>query len=148
MTSLNRIEIIGNVGCDAEVKKVGERTLVKFSVAVTKSYKEKSGEMKTDITWFACYYWTNNDKLARYITKGMKLFVGGEMCLNVYTDNEGNKKSLWFISVTNIIFLGSNESTGENVNKSNEAKQPTNEINSPKEIADKVSGGMGGDLPF
>ena len=53
MNSLrNRVQLIGNLGMDPEVKSLTSgKKMVKFSVATSESYKNSEGEKVTDTQW-------------------------------------------------------------------------------------------------
>ena len=89
---LNRTEIIGRVGADAEVKDFPTSQLISFSVAVSESYTNKQGEKVTNTTWVECSRWTNNVSIAQYIKKGDLIYVEGKMNNRAYLGSDGEAK--------------------------------------------------------
>ena len=74
--------IIGNLGRDAEVKKINDKDYLSFSVAST----EKKGDQETT-TWVSCLA-SNNPNLLPYLKKGQQVFVSGRMSARIYqSDN-------------------------------------------------------------
>jgi single-strand DNA-binding protein len=81
--SLNKVQLIGNVGKDPEIRSLtsGDR-VANFSVATSESWTDKrSGEKKERTEWHrVCVF---NDGLVgvieKYVRKGTKLFVEGQL---------------------------------------------------------------------
>ncbi len=83
---MRRIEIIGNLGKDAELKVVGQGTdVLNFSVAAKGSKKDDES------TWFSCaLFGARATKLAEYLKKGQRVFIRGEVKVRKW---EANGKS-------------------------------------------------------
>lgn len=97
---LNEAKLIGRVGKDPEIKRLDNgKCVVKFSVATTEKYTDKSGEKKETTEWHNCSAW---DKLAeiieKYVKKGMLIYVSGKIQYQEYENKEGSK-----IHATNIL---------------------------------------------
>jgi single-strand DNA-binding protein len=92
---LNKIMLIGNLGKDPELNVTQEGTPVtKFSLAVSRSYKSRSGETKDETEWFNIVAW---NKLAetceRYLHKGSKVYIEGRLQTRKYTDRNGVERT-------------------------------------------------------
>lgn len=82
---MNQLILLGNVGQDAEVHKFeNNRFAIRFSLAVSKSWKDSQGIKQTKTDWFRCTRFTNSDALAPYIKKGTKLLITGEAGADAY----------------------------------------------------------------
>lgn len=97
---LNEVKLIGRVGKDPEVKRLDNgKCVVKFSVATTEKYTDKSGEKKEVTEWHNCSAW---DKLAeiieKYVKKGKLIYVSGKIQYQEYENKEGSK-----VKSTNIL---------------------------------------------
>lgn len=97
MAYLNRCEIIGNTGKPATIVHLQSgSTKASLSVAVTKKYRDKAGELKEQTNWFNVVAFgklaETIEKLA--IQKGACVFVAGEMNFRNYTDQDGNPKTI------------------------------------------------------
>lgn len=96
MAYLNRIEIIGNLGKDpVSVTLPNGTQKVSFSVAVSKKFRTKTGEQKEQTNWFKAVFL---GKLAETIgklnlSKGISVFVSGEMNIRNYTDQDGHPRT-------------------------------------------------------
>ncbi|MFA5040469.1 MAG: single-stranded DNA-binding protein [Bdellovibrionales bacterium] len=94
--SVNKVILIGNLGRDPEIRSFqnGGR-VASFSLATSESWKDKTtGERKERTEWHRVS--VLNDKLIdvveRYIKKGSKLYVEGQMETRKYTDKDGQEK--------------------------------------------------------
>jgi single-strand DNA-binding protein len=97
MAYLNRTEIIGNTGKPATVVTLpsgGQKAL--FSVAVSKKYRDKNGELKEITNWFnvVCFGKLAENVAKLNIGKGISLFVSGEMNFRNYVDQDGQQKNI------------------------------------------------------
>ena len=93
-----QIEIIGNIGNDAEVKNINGKDFVSFSVA----HSEKvNGTEHT--TWVSALMNGNGGNLLQYLKKGAKVFVRGRGSVKAYTDQSGQAKAATNVYVSEII---------------------------------------------
>ena len=103
MASLNRIEIIGNVGKEAEMRFTPSgKTVTSFSVAVNSKFGESES-----IEWFSVIAW---NKLAetcnQYLTKGQQVFVEGRLQTRSWEGDDGVKHYKTEIVANKVLFLG------------------------------------------
>jgi len=104
--SLNRIELIGNLGRDAETRFTTNNTSVtSFSLATTYSYK-KEDEWQKITTWHYCVAYRLSDFYRDQLVKGAKVYVEGRLNKREYTDKEGVKRNIAEVIVEKIIPLG------------------------------------------
>ena len=81
----NSIAFIGHLGQDAELRRVGENTVLEFRVANNVGY----GERKFT-NWFSCTLWGKQaQSLEPMLLKGKQVFVTGELTLRPWTTREG-----------------------------------------------------------
>lgn len=72
-----RIETIGNLGGDAEIKNDNGRQYVQFSVADTRRYKKEDGTEVETTNWISCFYRNVDSEVVKYLKKGTRVFVRG-----------------------------------------------------------------------
>lgn len=113
---MNKVHLIGNLGADAKLNYTskGEPNCY-FSLATNKTWKTESGEKKQSTEWHKCYLWGKRaESLTQYLTKGLALYVEGEIHYREYTDKEGVKRYTTDINVKEVEFLpgGKGESHG------------------------------------
>ena len=94
--SLNKVQIIGRLGNDPEIKTFenGGR-IANMSIATSERWKDKNtGERKERTQWHRVV--VNNEPLVnlceKYIKKGSKLYLEGQLETRKYIDNSGVEK--------------------------------------------------------
>lgn len=99
MHSLNRCEIIGNVGADPDIREIGRqgetRRVANFSVATSEKYKKRDGTVVERTEWHRVTCWAQGviDKvIAPHLRKGAKVFVAGKLQTRTWDDPDGVKR--------------------------------------------------------
>lgn len=106
--SLNKAQVIGNAGKDAEVRYTGTgKAVASFSVATTDSWKDKaSGQLQERTEWHNIVAW---DRLAEicgeYVKKGTKVYIEGRIQNRSYDDKDGNKRYISEIVANDLLLL-------------------------------------------
>lgn len=94
--SVNKVIIVGNLGRDPEVRHAQDGSkIVTFSMATSENWRDKAtGERRERTEWHRVVIF--NDKLGevveRYVTKGSKLYIEGQLQTRKWTDNSGQEK--------------------------------------------------------
>ena len=94
--SINKVILVGNLGRDPEVRYSQDGgKIVQLSLATTESWKDRStGERKDKTEWHRVVIF--NERLAdvseRYLQKGAKVYLEGQLQTRKWTDNEGAEK--------------------------------------------------------
>ena len=119
MASLNRVEIIGNVGKEPEMRFTPSGAPVaSFSVAVN----SKFGESETT-EWFSIVAW---NKLAetcnQFLSKGQQVYVEGRIQTRSWEGQDGEKKYRTEVIANRVLFLGQRKQ-GEAVEETNESEE-------------------------
>jgi single-strand DNA-binding protein len=90
---LNRVTLLGNVGKDPDIRYLDSGVCVaQFSFATTeKGYTTQSGQTVADRTeWHNLVAWRGlAQTIEKYVKKGDKLYVEGELRYNKYTGQDG-----------------------------------------------------------
>lgn len=79
-----RLELIGNLGSDAQVREANGTRFVSFNVA--HSVKKNDTEITT---WVGCTLSYVNDNLVKYLVKGQCVYVTGTISLRTYKGKDG-----------------------------------------------------------
>lgn len=106
--SLNRVQLIGNLGKDPEVKHTPSGTAVaRIALATNERYKDKAGEWQDRTEWHTVIAWSRFAELAgEYLHKGSKIYVEGRLQTRSWDDRETQaKKYATEIIVSDLIFL-------------------------------------------
>ncbi|MCJ2086817.1 single-stranded DNA-binding protein [Methylobacterium sp. E-005] len=94
--SVNKVILVGNLGRDPEMRRLGSGDPVcNLRIATSESWKDKaSGERKEKTEWHSVVIY--NDNLARvaeqYLRKGSKVYIEGQLQTRKWTDNSGVEK--------------------------------------------------------
>lgn len=91
---VNRVQLIGNLGMDPELKTVGQgNNLVKFTLATNEYFLNKEREKVTETTWHNLIAWGPlAERLAAILQKGMEVAVSGKIRNRSYDDKEGTRR--------------------------------------------------------
>lgn len=113
MGSLNKIELIGNLGKQPEIKMLdGGNKVATFTLATTEpAYTTQQGKQVAAKTeWHNIVAWGGLATLAeRYLTKGQQVYVEGKMRYRSYEDNNTHQKRyVAEVVCSNIVLLSSN----------------------------------------
>ncbi len=109
----NRVQLIGNLGMNPEVKKTETgKKLVRFSVATNESYKNAVGEKVTETQWHNLVARGKVADIAeKFLLKGSEVVIEGKLINRNYTDKEGIKKYVTEVQVNEMLLLGSKPTT-------------------------------------
>lgn len=106
---MQKIQLIGNLGKDAEVKVFYEKDYTVFSIGCSK--KNAKGESVT--TWYDCFKYGKNEFLLQYLTKGTKVFIHGDFSAKITHSDKDNKDYLnMSVNVTQLHLIGSKVQEG------------------------------------
>jgi len=114
---LNKVQLIGNLGSDPEVKYTTSGTaVVNFSIATTERWT-KDGEKNEKTEWHRIVAWKRLAEICgEYLHKGSQVYVEGKLQTRTWDDQEGNKKYMTEIVIHQMQMLGSKgrPQTGDN----------------------------------
>ena len=103
MASLAKVQIIGNVGRDPELRMTPSgRPVCEFSVAVN----QKTGGEETT-TWYRVSCWGRQAEIAQqYVEKGGLIFIDGRLSVREWTNKEGEKRTSIEVNCNDFQLLG------------------------------------------
>lgn len=81
---MNRLEVIGNLGADAEVKAENGKQFVSLSIADTRRRKKADGTTQESTMWVSATINGDGGELLKYLVKGAKVCAIGEMEVRTY----------------------------------------------------------------
>ena len=107
-TLKNKVQLIGNLGQNPEVKELtGGKKVAKFSLATNEIYRNKAGEKITDTQWHNLVAWGKTaDIIEKYVKKGSEIAVEGKLLNRNYTDKDGVKRYVTEIQVSELVMFG------------------------------------------
>lgn len=81
---MQKIEITGNLGADAEFRSENGSEFVTFSVGVTERFRKSDGTEVETTTWHSCVMGGSQEKLLPWLKRGSRVFVRGDQRLRVF----------------------------------------------------------------
>ena len=115
MASLNKVQIIGNLGRDPEVRYTPNGNAVcNVSVATTRQWKNKeSGDKQEETEWHRVVFYDRLAEIAgEYLKKGRSVYVEGRLKTRKWTDKEGKEQYTTEVIATEMQMLGGREGMG------------------------------------
>ena len=149
--SLNKVQLIGRLGADPEIKQmVNGKNVARLSVATSQSWKDKStGERKEKTEWHRIVIFNEGlvKVVQQYLKKGANVYVEGQLTTRKWKDEStGTDKYS-----TEIVLQGYNssltmlDSRGQS-NSSNLVKE--NKSSLPNENLNQDNSDLDDEIPF
>jgi len=147
MASLNKVQLIGNVGKDPETKYLSNGDAVtNLSLATTESWKDKnSGEKVEKTEWHRLVFFRKIAEIAgQYCVKGKQIYVEGRIQTRKY-EKDGVTHYSTEIVCDQMKLLGSKPRDGEDGGETTSSKPaPAKAQGSPQIDPDSLDD----DIPF
>lgn len=153
--SLNKVLLIGNLGADPEIRNAGGSKVANFSIATSESWRDKdTGEKKERTEWHRITVWNEGlvGVIERYIKKGDKVFVEGQLQTRKWQDQDGNDRYSTevvlsgFGGAITMLSGGCDQDQGNRSNGGSDRDQ-ANRSNSNRQGNRSNNGGNGGGRP-
>ena len=113
--TINRVELLGRVGSDPELRKTqGGTAVVQLRLATDRRSRDESSEQQTD--WHTVVCWDKQaEAVAQYVRTGERLYVSGRLNHQTWETDSGERRSRTEVHASEVIFLGaSNGGRSEN----------------------------------
>ena len=109
--NINRVTIAGNLTRDPAIRQVGQNLVCDFGIAINRKYRDKSGEMREDVTFVDIEVWGKiAENCDKYLNKGSNCLIEGSLKLDQWQAPDGSKKSRMKVRAEAVHFLGGNNS--------------------------------------
>jgi single-strand DNA-binding protein len=128
--SLNRVQLIGNLTKDPELRQIpGGQTVASFSIATNFSWTDQSGQRQEKAEYHNIVAWRKlADICGQYLRKGSKVFLEGRIQTREWEGEDGVKRYRTEIVAENMIMLdrkgemvmGAEQGFGGGINKKSE----------------------------
>jgi single-strand DNA-binding protein len=112
--SLNKVELIGNLTRDPELRYTPQGTAVcTFGLATNRQWTTDSGDKKEDVEFHRIVAWQKLAELcAQLLSKGRKTYVEGRLQTRRWTGQDGQERQTTEIVISDMIILDSKYSSG------------------------------------
>lgn len=107
--SLNKVELIGNLTRDPELRYTPKGTAVcNFGLATNRQWTTDSGEKKEDAEFHRIVAWNKLAELcSQLLSKGRKVYVEGRLQTRRWTAQDGTDRTTTEIVISDMIILDS-----------------------------------------
>ena len=104
----NKVQLIGNVGNDPEIKTFdGGKKVVNFTLATNESYKNEKGEKVEQTEWHRVSAWGKTAEIIeKFVTKGKEIAIEGKLTHRSYDDKNGEKRYITEVVASDVLLLG------------------------------------------
>lgn len=160
--SLNRVQLIGNLTRDPELRYTPTgAAVVSFGLATNRGWTTESGEKKEETEFHRIIAWNKLAELcSQFLLKGRKVYVEGRLVTRTWTTQDAQQRSTTEIVIDNMILLdsprpasgvvGTKETQETSSASSGQAKEPEKEVVKEKKEETKVQDESitADDIPF
>lgn len=161
--SLNRVQLIGNLTRDPELRYTPTGAAVcTFSLATNRSWTTDSGEKKEESDFHRIVSWNKLAELcSQFLTKGRKVYVEGRLSNRTWQAQDGTQKNTTEVVIDDMILLDSprrdtthteqtEHHTEEQASPATEETKPavSKKAEEPKEESSSTEDVTPDDIPF
>ncbi len=149
--SLNKVQLIGRLGADPEIKQmVNGKNVARLSIATSQSWKDKStGERKEKTEWHRVVIFNEGlvNIVQQYLKKGANVYIEGQLSTRKWKDEKSGQDKY----STEVVLQGFNSSLtmlgGKNT--SSNSKQVSQEKSSlPNDQTSQDNSDLDDEIPF
>ena len=128
---MNNVILCGNLTKDVELSTTNNGTSVgKLTLAVQRSFPNQDGEYEAD--FITIIVWNKTaENCAKYLKKGRKALVEGELHIRSYEADDGSKRYVTEVVANKVEFVGS-----KSTNSEDEATSPQDPSLTPIDVDD------------
>lgn len=128
--SLNRVQLIGNLTRDPELRYTPNGAAVcSFGLATNRVWTTDDGQRHEDAEFHRIVSWNKLAELcSQFLVKGRKVYVEGRLATRSWTAQDGTARNTTEIVIDDMILLDSKRPQGEGV-----PSQGTQEAETPKQ---------------
>lgn len=107
-SNVNKIILVGHLGQNPDLRYTAKgNPVITLSLATNKESKTADGVKRSETQWHRATIWGKKaETCAKYLTKGSRVYLEGELQMKSWTDKEGSVKKSAEILVDEIKFLG------------------------------------------
>lgn len=103
----NKVQLIGNVGQDPEIKNLeGGKKVANLTIATNEIYYKENGEKVEQTEWHRVTAWGKPAEIIeKYVTKGKEVAIEGKLTHRSYDDKNGEKRYITEVIVKEIVLI-------------------------------------------
>ena len=112
--TINRVELLGRVGADPEMKYTASGVAV-TQLRLATDRARRNGEDATD--WHTVVVWDRlAEAVAQYVLKGQRIYVAGRLVQNSWEADDGQRRYRTEVHAQEVVFLDSSRNGNGNGN--------------------------------
>jgi single-strand DNA-binding protein len=103
----NKVQLIGHLGMDPEVKNLNNgKKVARFSIATSDFYKDQQGNRVQDTQWHNVVVWGGLVQVVEnYLKKGSEIALEGKLVHRSYDNANGEKKYVTEIVANDLVMM-------------------------------------------
>jgi single-strand DNA-binding protein len=111
----NRVQLIGNIGHDPEIKTLDSgKKVAKFTLATNENFKSADGTKTEETIWHSIIAWNGLAELSsKFLKKGKQVCIEGRISYRTYTDKNGVTKNVTEIIASDLMLLSPSRAKAE-----------------------------------
>ncbi|HVA96301.1 MAG TPA: single-stranded DNA-binding protein [Candidatus Acidoferrales bacterium] len=141
--SLNRVQLIGNLTRDPELRYTPNGNAVcTFGLATNRTWTTDSGEKREEVDFHRVVSWNKLAELcSQFLVKGRKVYVEGRLSTRNWTGQDGTQKTTTEVVIDDMILLDSKQSGGgQHASRTEEVGGPDSEPEGEQQVHSTSSG--------
>lgn len=152
--SLNRVQLIGNLTRDPELRYTPTGAAVcSFSLATNRSWNTDAGEKREEVDFHRIVAWNKLAELcSQFLSKGRKVYVEGRLSTRSWTAQDGQQRSTTEVVIDDMILLDKpgQQSPSEKMEEGQETEKPKEEKTEkePEKAKEEEEPVTADDIPF
>ena len=108
--TINKVELLGRVGTDPEMKYTPNGTAI-TTLRLATDRRRQDGETTAD--WHNVVVWGKSaEAVNQYVGKGQRVYVAGRLVQNAWETEDGQRRSKAEVHTQEVVFLDSNNGNG------------------------------------
>ena len=154
--SVNKVILLGNLGRDTEIRSMQSGSkMASFSMATSKRWKDKNTQEQRDKTsWHNIVVFGDGlvDIVEKYVKKGSKIYVEGELQTRKWQDQDGNDRYTTEVVLqgynSNLTLLDSRNANNNIEDQTIDTDQTASNFENPISSKNSDSSESDDDIPF
>ena len=148
--SLNKVQLIGRLGADPEIKQmVNGKSVARISLATSQSWKDRNtGEKKEKTEWHRIVVFNEGlvNVVQQYLKKGAQVYIEGQLSTRKWKDEQTGQDKY----TTEIVLQGYNSTLTMlgGSNSSNVASSSNNKNNDFDQSNPPINNDLDDEIPF
>ena len=145
--SVNKVILLGNLGRDPEIRSMQSGSkMATFSMATSKRWRDKNTQEQRDKTsWHNIVVFGDGlaDIVEKYVKKGSKIYVEGELQTRKWQDQDGNDRYTTEVVLqgfnSNLTLLDSRNATNNSEDQEVNTDQTASNFENPTNLKTKIN---------